>query len=515
MVLKGGRVNERTICVVATDHTLAPVDVRSVFSMSEEERAAALPALRFRLGATGVALLATCNRVEMWASFDGVAAPEVCVDCEGRALPEDPLVQALCNAYRVDPGDFAEYFIVATGDEAVTRLFQVASGLRSAIVAEDQIISQVKQAIVGSRKLGVADSLLEVLFRQAVSTAKKVKSNVRFSRSHATAIDQAIDLLRREGACLDGFSCMVIGNGEYGRLAAEKFLQCGAQVTMTVRQYSHGAVKVPDGCVGIPYDQRYGNLDACDVVVSATTSPHFTLERAVFAEARTQQRPLWLFDLAVPRDMDPALGEEPACRLFSIDDFGTNMGEENERALAAARKILESGKAEFWDWVHRRDVAHDHPPIGAYFPIFVNFNDKHAVFVGGGTIALRRVRTLLSFVNDIVVYAPDFSPELERFAADGALTLVRQKYDPSVLDGADMVFACTNDCELNDQICDECKSRGILVNVCSDRFKCDFHFPGVVVEGNVVVGVSAGGKDHRRVKQVRARIEKMLEEEDI
>ena len=94
------------------------------------------------------------------------------------------------------------------------------------------------------------------------------------------------------------------------------------------------------------------------------------------------------------------------------------------------------------------------------------------------------------------------------------ITLVRKPYDPSVLEGADLVFACTNDNELNDEICDECHRRGILVNVCSDRFKCDFHFPGVASHGNMVVGVSAGGKDHRRVRQLRARIEQILKEED-
>ena len=68
---------------------------------------------------------------------------------------------------------------------------------------------------------------------------------------------------------------------------------------------------------------------------------------------------------------------------------------------------------------------------------------------------------------------------------------------------------------MNDEICDECKRRHILVNVCSDRFKCDFHFPGVVMKENMVVGVSAGGKDHRRVKQLRARIERLMDEEDV
>ena len=160
-------------------------------------------------------------------------------------------------------------------------------------------------------------------------------------------------------------------------------------------------------------------------------------------------------------------------------------------------------------------MAHERPPVGAFFPVFIDISDKRAVFVGGGTIALRRIRTLLPFAGDIVVYAPEFTPELERFALDGALELVRQPYEESVLDNADIVFACTNDSNLNDEVWAACKRRGIPVNVCSDRYKCDFYFPGVVQNAGMVVGISAGGKDHRRVRQLRARIEKLLEEEDI
>ena len=170
---------------------------------------------------------------------------------------------------------------------------------------------------------------------------------------------------------------------------------------------------------------------------------------------------------------------------------------------------------EFWDWIGRREtMAHTKPPMGALFPLFVDLSEKRAVFVGGGTIALRRVRTLLPFAGDIVVYAPEFTPELERFADDGAITLVYREYDPSVLDGADIAFICTNSNEINDEAWAECKRRDIFVNVCSDRFKCDFYFPGVVQSEGMVVGVSAGGKDHRRVKQLRARIERLMEEED-
>ncbi len=508
--------NTQIIYMIGTDHSLASAEVRSAFSLPVDIREAVLSLARAKLGASGVVLLATCNRTELWVSYDGMREPERSVDERGVPLVGDPLLQAMCDMHMVAPEEYAQYFTCRSGENAVSHLFHVACGLRSAIVAEDQIISQVKQAIAFSREIGVADSVLEVLFRQAVTSAKQVKSGVRFTRAYATAIDQAVALLSDRGVDLADCTCMVIGNGEYGRLAASTLVEQGAEVLVTVRQYTHGAVAVPRGCTGVPYTERYGHLDRCQVIMSATTSPHYTLERERVDEVHDSGHELLLFDLAVPCDIEPSIADAPGCERFDIDSFGTQIGEENKQAIAAAQRMLASGMDDFWDWMRRREtMAQVKPPVAALFPMFFDISDKHAVFVGGGTIAMRRVRTLLPFVNEITVYAPEFSPELERFAVDGAVTLVRRAYEPNVLDGADMVFACTNSRELNDEVWAECKRRHVLVNVCSDRFKCDFHFPGVAVHENMVVGVSAGGKDHRAVRQLRARIERLMEEEDV
>lgn len=511
---EGNRNN--VICMVGTDHALAPVDVRSAFTLSAEARDAVLPLLRITLGATGVVLLSTCNRVELWASFDGVEAPACASGADGTIAASNPMLEALCAAYNVDPKAHAGYFVTRSGNDAVSHLFHVACGLRSAIMAEDQIISQVKQAVAVSRELGIADACLEVLFRQAITAAKQVKSGVRFTRAYGTAVEQAIAELEQRGVDISRTACLVIGNGEYGRLAASTLAARGADVTVTVRQYTHGTVSIPGGCTGVPYASRYERLTHSDIVMSATSSPHFTLEHDQVEAALGDGRELFLVDLAVPRDIDPLIGALPGCTLMGIDDFSTDMGSENRQAVAAANKILESGMADFWDWMHRRKtMSNAKAQPAALFPLFVDISDKHVVFVGGGAVALRRVRTLLPFVDDIKVYAPSFSPELEQFAADGAVELIRKSYHPSVLDGADIVLACTSDTSVNDAVWEECKKRNVLVNVSSDRFKCDFHFPGVVQRDNVVVGVNAGGKAHRRVKQLRARIDRLMDEEDV
>lgn len=506
---------DELICMVGTDHSLAPADVRSAFSLPADVREEVLALTRAKLGATGVVLLATCNRTELWASFDGVEPPARSVDEHGVPRPDDPMLKAICDMHMVRPEDYTRYFACRSGDEAVGHLFNVACGLRSAIVAEDQIVSQVKQAIAYSREIDVVDSVLEVLFRQAITAAKQVKSGVRFTRAYATAVEQAVSLLDDEGIDFPSTTCMVIGNGEYGRLAASTLASRGANVLVTVRQYTHGSVTVPLGCTGVPYENRYDYLEGCRIVMSATTSPHYTLERSPFEAVRKEDDgPIELFDLAIPNDIDPRIADVPGCTVRDIDSFATQIGDENAKAIEAAQRLLASGIGEFWDWFDRRDVlSHTKTSSTVFFPLFVDLGDKRAVFVGGGTIALRRIRTLLPFVGELVVYAPSFSPELEQMAYDGTIRLVHQLYDESVLDGADIVFACTNNGEVNDMVWEACKRRGILVNVCSDRNKCDFYFPGVAQHGNMVVGVSAGGKDHRRVRQLKSRIQCLMEEE--
>lgn len=502
--------------MVGTDHGLAPAEVRSAFSLPADVREDVLALARIKLGATGVVLLATCNRTELWASFDGAEPPVRFLDERGAPTPDDPLLCAMCDMHMVDARQNARYFAARSGEGAVSHLFQVACGLRSAIVAEDQIVSQVKQAIAYSREIGVADSVLEVLFRQAVTAAKQVKSGVRFTRAYATAVDQAVALLEERGVDLREATCMVIGNGEYGRLAASTLVERGAEVLVTVRQYTHGVVTVPRGCDSVPYAQRYGHLGRCAIVMSATTSPHYTIRCDRLINECGSLRGVTFIDLAIPHDIDPGIADLAGCELFDIDSFATQIGAENAQAIEAAQRLLSRGEQEFWDWMSRRDVrSHSKPPMGSLFPLFVDLSEKRAVFVGGGTIALRRVRTLLPFAGDIVVYAPEFTPELERFADDGAISLVRKEYDPSVFDGADIAFICTNNHEVNDEAWAECRRRNILVNVSSDRFKCDFYFPGVVQSEGMVVGVSAGGKDHRRVRQLSARIRRLLEEEDL
>lgn len=144
------------------------------------------------------------------------------------------------------------------------------------------------------------------------------------------------------------------------------------------------------------------------------------------------------------------------------------------------------------------------------FPLFTDLSEKKAVVFGAGTIATRRVKTLLSFAGEIHVIAPEASAEILALAEKGEIVYQEKSYEREDLYDADLVLAATDDGKINEDIYSACKCLGILVNVASDQKKCDFHFPAVIEQDGVVIGINAAGKDHKKVKEVRQNVETYL-----
>lgn len=148
----------------------------------------------------------------------------------------------------------------------------------------------------------------------------------------------------------------------------------------------------------------------------------------------------------------------------------------------------------------------------SFFPMFVDLSDKKIVVVGGGTIAARRIKTLLMFTRNIAVVAPQVAPEVMEMGKAGQIELNVRPVKRSDFSQAYMVIAATNDRKLNDDIYRVCKEEGIYVNVASDRDKCDFYFPGIFMQDEVVVGITASGLNHKKAKRVREEIQRVLEQ---
>ena len=149
-----------------------------------------------------------------------------------------------------------------------------------------------------------------------------------------------------------------------------------------------------------------------------------------------------------------------------------------------------------------------------YFPMFIDLSDKNIVVVGGGNIATRRVKTLLSFTRNIRVIAPKVTMEMMELGKAGYVELITRPVKRTDFAMAYMVIAATNDWKLNDEIYRVCKEEGIYVNVADDKSKCDFYFPGIYMKDEVVVGITASGLDHSRAKKVRIAIQEAMEASD-
>lgn len=329
------------IQMIGIDHTTAPVEIREKFSFTTTVQseimadAAALP------GVLGALLLSTCNRTELWVHCRPEAEPALC--------------SCLCRAAGADAAQYRDRFRTRRGEEAVAYLFHTASGLQSQIFGEDQILTQVKEALDRARAALHTDTVLEVLFRMAITAAKKVKTGMQTSTANTGAVGTCMEMLRKEGYDFTGRRCLVIGNGKMGKLAATALREAGADVTVTVRQYRSGVVEIPAGCHRIDYGRRMELLPSCDLVVSATTSPNVTIKYDDVTASAWKDGVIFV-DLAVPRDIEPRLAELPGVRLYDIDSFQAPQSEELQHLRQQAEEILAEQIQEFLTWYDCRDM---------------------------------------------------------------------------------------------------------------------------------------------------------------
>lgn len=322
------------ICMTGIDFQSANLSAREPVSFVQGQVETLLSKIRAFDGVLGCVLLATCNRTELYLHTEHDAIDPLFVLCRVAGIPYD---------------DYRSISTVRKNQDAVAHLMEVASGMQSQIFGDDQILSQVRSAITISRRLHCADSVLDTLFRHAVTGGKRVKTETRLIGVPTSAAHRGVDKARDFLHGLNGKRVVVIGNGEMGRLAASLLYQAGCDVTITLRTYRHGETIVPAGCKTHPYDDRCAVIDGADLVVSATTSPHFTL---TYAQVTSMQAPPRLVvDLAMPRDIDDEITR--LTTVFNLDDLG-QLADENADERIAARQILDEEEADFYAWFEYR-----------------------------------------------------------------------------------------------------------------------------------------------------------------
>jgi glutamyl-tRNA reductase len=331
---------ESGIAVVGVNHRTAPLDVRERFAHGAHEIPRALERV-LEAGAGGGVLLSTCNRTEFY-----LAGPS-----EGVARAVWELLSE-----RLGDGREASAYGYATRDrDAVRHLYRVSAGLDSMILGESQIQGQVRQAWEASR--AQAGPVLHRLFQTALLVGSRVRSETSLGTGAASAPSAAAALAEKIFGTLAGRQAVILGAGDMAELAATCLRDEGVSVTLVAnRTYERAKVMAEQlGTRAATLDEVWEQFASVDVVLCSTAAPHavVTWERVAGPIGRRGGRPLCIIDLAVPRDVEPAVGQLEHVFLYDIDDLqavAAQAAEERRAEIPAAERIVDAEVAHFWGW---------------------------------------------------------------------------------------------------------------------------------------------------------------------
>jgi glutamyl-tRNA reductase len=328
--------------VLGINHQTAPVRLRERVAIAGDAVPAALASLRALDGVREVALLSTCNRTELYALAD-----------DGDAALARWLGNAGCDA-----GDapLDAYLYRHADTDAVRHLFRVATGLDSLVLGEPQILGQVKDAWLSARAAGTLGGQLDRLFQHAFATAKRARTSTRIGANPVSVASAAVRLARESFAPLPESTALLVGAGETIELAARHLREGGIRRLLVANRTLAHAQELASrhGGVALPLEDLPRHLEEADVVLSATASrePVVAARDVAAALARRRHRPMLLLDLAVPRDVDPAVAELPDAFLYTVDDLERAV-EDNRRgrreAAAEAESIVDLQAARFME----------------------------------------------------------------------------------------------------------------------------------------------------------------------
>lgn len=335
------------ISLISISHQNAPLAIRELFAFPEEVQKELMRQMEERGFASECIIISTCNRTEIYTYSEHPAS---------NFTDMQNLLLEFADAADVENiGDYIRFY---SGKKAIRHLFHVAAGLDSMVMGEDQILGQVKRAHEQARETGTCGVYLNTLFRFAVTASKKVKTETDLSRTTVSTATMAIKAAEQAFGSLHGRKVMLIGaSGKIGSIVL-KNLQCieGAEVYITSRnmKLAHEDRHHKITYQVMEYENRYDLVDEMDVVISATSSPHYTLTYEKLAKRLHTSKPRVLVDLAVPIDIEARTDSLPGIKRYDIDDFRELAKANNEKKqheVLAADQILEEAQLDFERWM--------------------------------------------------------------------------------------------------------------------------------------------------------------------
>ena len=335
---------------IGLSHRTAPVELRERVDFAREGLEAALAGLAARNAVREMAVLSTCNRAEVYAAADSDDA----VDSVARFFGE---------YHGVAPTDLQSHLYVHRGADAARHLFRVAAGLDSLIVGEPQIFGQVKTAYTVASEQHYTGTVLNRLFHLAFAAGKRVRTETGLGEGAVSVSYAAISLAKKIFGDLSRLQVLILGSGEMGKLTGIHLRDQGVHGITIVSRTRSTADRLAEQIDAVACD--WADLDTAlaqaDIVVTATGAPTAVLTKADIERAMKtrRERPLFIIDIAVPRDVDPLAGTLEQVFLYNVDDLqGIVHGNLEKRTaeLARADAIVSSQAAKFAAWLQSREI---------------------------------------------------------------------------------------------------------------------------------------------------------------
>ena len=343
------------LLITGVSHKTAPVEVRECLAFREETLPAALADLKRREGIVEALILSTCNRVEVTVTTEDDADPRAIVD------------SFLADHKAVSPHTIGPHLYRHEGRDAIHHLFRVASSLDSMVVGEPQILGQLKAAYAAAKDSGAVCGWLEGLLTRAFSVAKRVRSETGIGQMAVSVSYAAVELARKIFGSLANRTVMIAGAGKMSELAARHLRSSGASHVFVTNRTHERAIEMAALFQGTPveYTRFVDMLPEVDILIASSGAPHYIVHKDEMQRviAARRNKPMFLIDIAVPRNIEPSVNEIDNVFLYDIDDLQEVVNANLRERLKAAESAEELVAEEVERTMARLKVAEVTPTI--------------------------------------------------------------------------------------------------------------------------------------------------------
>lgn len=338
--------------VVGLNYKTAPVEIREKFSFTEEELPDAMRALQSQKSVLENVIVSTCNRTEVYAVVDQLHT--------GRYY----IKQFLADWFHVPVKSFETHLYISEEDNSMMHLFKVSSGIDSMVLGETQILGQVKGSFLRAQELGTTGTVYNKLFKQAITFAKRAHGETSIGENAVSVSYAAVELAKKIFGSLSNKHVAILGAGKMGELAAENLYGSGVgKVTVINRTFSKAETLAEkfNGTAKSMQELQCVLLEA-DILISSTGATDYVIDYDMMknVEHLRKGKPIFMVDIAVPRDLDPRIGDLPNVFLYDIDDLHgiveANLAE-RQRAAEQITSMIDTEIDEFKDWMSTLGVV--------------------------------------------------------------------------------------------------------------------------------------------------------------